>query len=271
MLSKNCLTYLFNKKLTFLIPIFFCIFYVATARAQPHKSIEIMVEDDSAPWSNPDGTGYTNDIVKAAFNEMKIKAHLIVVPYARCKRMALNGMVAACFNMSWLPEFEGQVKLAKYPLALYKADVFERIDKPLAKQKAGQCKLDKGIKVAIVNDYEYPSEVVSLAKSGTVFEKTHGDNQSLQMLAAGRMDAAIITTTDLSPIGFKLIEEKVEKKVRFAFNCGQATATIGFSVKHSDGVWGYQAYEDGYNRLVKEKKILKKIRRQWFPKSDGSP
>ena len=39
----------------------------APVAAMPANALEIAVEDDAAPWSQPDGTGYANDLVRAAF------------------------------------------------------------------------------------------------------------------------------------------------------------------------------------------------------------
>jgi len=60
------------------------------------KSVLIAVEDDAAPWSRSDGCGYANDLVIAAFKAVGIDVELKVVPYARCKRMAINADVVAC-------------------------------------------------------------------------------------------------------------------------------------------------------------------------------
>src|SRR5499433_2311933 len=76
----------------------------SSAEAQT-KSLVLAVEDDASPWSRPDGSGYANDVVRAAFKAVGVAVELQVVPYARCKRMALRGEVAGCFNMSPSPEF----------------------------------------------------------------------------------------------------------------------------------------------------------------------
>src|SRR5882672_3584311 len=62
------------------------------------KSLIIAVEDDAAPWSLADGTGYANDVVVAAFRAVGVDVQLRVMPYARCKRMAISGDVVACLS-----------------------------------------------------------------------------------------------------------------------------------------------------------------------------
>ena len=78
----------------------------ATPAPQP---MEIMVEDAALPWSAPDGSGYANDLVRAAYAAVNTEVRLTVVPYARCKTYVMQGAVAACFNMSPSPDQAGKV------------------------------------------------------------------------------------------------------------------------------------------------------------------
>lgn len=75
-------------------------------------------------------------------------------------------------------------------------------------------------------------------------------------------------TNDLQPLNKKLSDAKLQEKIRFLFNCGQETGSIGFSLKHPDGVWALKIYEEGYGRLAKNQIVLKKLHDQWFPKLD---
>ena len=91
------------------------ILFALPASAQT-KSLVIAVEDDAAPWSLADGSGYANDIVSIAFKAVGVDVQLKVVPYARCKRMVVNGDVAGCFSMSPAPELAGLVELSEQPI-----------------------------------------------------------------------------------------------------------------------------------------------------------
>lgn len=55
----------------------------------------IGAEDDAAPWSYADGTGYVNDVVRAAFQRSGRQVQYKVMPYARCKAMVLSGKLVA--------------------------------------------------------------------------------------------------------------------------------------------------------------------------------
>src|SRR4029077_8978886 len=79
----------------------------------------IAAEDDAAPWSQRDGTGFANDVVRAAFKAVGVEVDFSVVPYARGKDMALKGKVAACFSMTWVPELTGKIVFAEKPLFIF--------------------------------------------------------------------------------------------------------------------------------------------------------
>jgi ABC-type amino acid transport substrate-binding protein len=237
----------------------------STGNAQEaRETLTIMVEDAAAPWSKSDGTGYANDVVVAAFKEMGIEVRLRVVPYSRCKYMVLSGQVAACFNMSWQPEFEGKIKLAAQPIFKVSNDVFEHINAPLPKPPDGKCALPPGTFVGITRDYEYSAQVMALQSSGVVFENSLSDLTSLQKLAARRFQAALVMSNDLEVRNQKAKQSGTEDVVRFAFNCGKLDSTIGFSLAHPDGLRALQMYDEGYRR-IKANGALKDIHVRWFP------
>lgn len=235
----------------------------AVAQALP-QTLTILVEDAADPWSKSDGTGYSNDVVVAAFKAIGIEARLKVVPYARCKHQVLNGDVVACFNMTWQPELEGKVRLAEQPIYRVNNDVFESLDAPLPKPADGQCSLPPGTLLGITRDYEYSPQVVALETAGTTFESAQSDLQSLKKLAAHRIQAALVITNDLQDKMQRVVQAGTQKAVRFAFNCGTTTGTLGFSLAHPDGLRALHAYEEGY-RQIQANGVLQQIHARWFP------
>ncbi|MHC8353818.1 substrate-binding periplasmic protein [Pseudomonas sp. LB3P81] len=236
----------------------------AVSAQETHETMIIMVEDAAAPWSKRDGTGYANDIVVAAFKEMAVEVQLKVVPYARCKNMVLNGASVACFNMSWLPEFEGKIKLASQPIFTVNNDIFESIKTPLPKPREGTCTLPPGTVVGTVRGYEYSPQATALQSAGVVFESTDSDVQNLKKLAARRLSAAMIVTNDLEAKKQKAKQSGTEDAVQFAFNCGVETSTIGFSLTHPDGMRAMKMYDEGYRR-IQANGVLTQIHAHWFP------
>src|SRR5262245_14943835 len=79
------------------------------APAAMAQTVVIGAEDDAAPWSYADGTGYANDVVRLAFGSSGWKGRVKVMPYARCKALVLSGDLAACFSMSRTTELEARL------------------------------------------------------------------------------------------------------------------------------------------------------------------
>ncbi|MFL5814956.1 MAG: hypothetical protein ACJ763_15380 [Bdellovibrionia bacterium] len=222
-----------------------------------------MVENSAEPWSNPDGTGYANDIVVAAFKEMGVDVRLKVVPYSRCKAEAMEGNTTACVSMSWLPEFKGRIQLASKTLIVLDADVFENVHSPLPSTPNHKCKLPVGTRVGTVIGYEYPKQVMDLQRQGVIFESVNSDGQNINKLARNRIDAAVVITNHHEPKNKKVLKEHQEANVRLAFNCGTETGTIGFSLKNPDGAWARKIFESGYNKIV-QKDLLAEFEKKWF-------
>src|SRR5690349_7446181 len=78
--------------------------------------VTIDAEDDAAPWSMADGTGYVNDVVRAAFAAAGWKTTFRVVPYARCKFEVLTGQTAGCFTVGKSPEVAQHMLFAEKPI-----------------------------------------------------------------------------------------------------------------------------------------------------------
>ncbi len=247
----------------------FLSFHLQASAAESPAEVEIMFEDAAAPWSNPDGTGYANDVVEASFQEMNVKVRKQVVPYSRCKEMALAGKITACVSMTWLPEYKGLIELAKEPLIILNSDIFENKQNPLPRPPSNGCQLPPGKTIGVVRGYEYPSATMALQKKSGSWAVSGTDTQSLQRLALGRLDAAVVITNDLEPRNKKAVAAGVEEKVAFAFQCGQETGTIGFSLKSPLGIWARDTYKEGFRRL-KQKGGLDKIHQKWAPQNEGS-
>jgi hypothetical protein len=124
------------------------------------RSLVIAAEDDAAPWSATDGTGYANEVVIAAFKAVGVNVDLRVVPYARCKRMAMNGEVAGCLSMSPSSEFNGLIDLSTHPLFTCYAGYFYNVSRPPSVRR--QEDLRPKTVVGTVIGYEYPAVVADL-------------------------------------------------------------------------------------------------------------
>lgn len=228
--------------------------------AQAAEALEIMVEDRAAPWSQADGTGVANDIVRAAFDAAGVAVALRTVAYARCKYEVANGTVAACFSMSADPALAGKVVMPKRPLFQTRPQYFHNPQRPL--QAASEAEIRPGTVIGIVDGYEYPPAVAALAEHGVILEPIGSESANLKKLASGRIDAALVNLDELKSAQFLVRSAGVEGKVAPVFQSAQLDAYIGFSVKHSRGSWARDRFDEGF-AIIERNGKLRKILDQW--------
>lgn len=236
-----------------------------TGGAAQAADIELLVEDDAAPWSHADGTGYTNDVVKAAFAAVHLSVRLSVVPYARCRSAVVSGNAAGCFNMAWDDEFKGSVTFADQPLYSNYADVFENRVRPLNAKSATA--IPKGKVIGVVNGYEYPDDVNAARRQGAAtFKELRSEATALTMLSAHRLDGAVLMTNDIEPLTKKVAASGDRGDIVHAFRSGELKVYVGFSDRHADGPRAREKFNEGY-RLIQTDGTLNRIRHKWFPAS----
>ncbi len=226
--------------------------------------LTIMAEDASEPFSRADGTGYANDIVRAAFKAAHVNVRLDIVPYARCKKSLESGDTPACFAMSWAPDIKGVVKFSDQPIYEVYADIFR--NRRSASVITGIQDLRPGMVVGVVNGYEYPDAVDRLADHGIVLERGINELGILKMLASRRLDAAVVMTSDFSSPSQRLTAAGVTREVGFAFRSGVLKSYVGFSVRNPDGERARQAFNAGY-RVIIQNHTRDMIRDAWLKAS----
>jgi polar amino acid transport system substrate-binding protein len=239
----------------------------ATAAPAPDTSgtLEIAVENAAGPWSLPDGSGYANEIVVAAFHAVHTDVRLQVVPYARCKQMVVEGLVAGCFSMSRLPELEATVAFANVPLFVCRSDYFQNLSKPVPAKRAAD--LPKGTTVGIVLGYEYPDSLYDLVRNGQiVLDDAATEEINLRKLADGRIQATILNYDDIKTADYLLAEAGVTGKVNLAFPGGVLPSFIGFSRKHPRGLAALARFNEGV-RIITASGVATQIKAAWAAKT----
>ncbi|MET0857987.1 MAG: transporter substrate-binding domain-containing protein [Telluria sp.] len=157
--------------------------------------VQILVEDAASPWSNRDGTGYANDLVRAAFEAAGVTVDLTVVPYARCKTLVRQGGAVACFSMSDDLDMAKLVRFSDKPLFSVTPRFYYNVSRAPRARSVEQ--LNAGMRVGIVLGYEYPPFVAQLAARGVVLENGRSDVANLRKLAVGRLDFALVMTDEM--------------------------------------------------------------------------
>lgn len=223
--------------------------------------LTIMVEDASEPFSRADGSGYANDIVRAAFAASHIDVRLDVVPYARCKLSVLQGKTPACFAMSWSPEFAGKIAFSDQPLFHVYADIFR--NGGTGGKLAGAADFRKGAVLGVVNEYEYSASINQLANRGVVFYRGIDELAILNMLSRRRIDAAVIMTSDFVDGHKRLLAAGVSDTVAFGYRGGTLNSYIGFSLLNPKGQEARREFNEGY-KIILRNGTAAKIKNNWM-------
>ena len=230
--------------------------------ANAAETVELAAEDDAAPWSQKDGTGYANEVVVAAFKAVGVEAKLLVMPYARCKHLVVEGEIAGCFSMSKVPELADTVAFADKPLFVCYSDYFQNVNKPVVVK--GATELPRGTRVGTVEGYEYPASVYALKDKGViVFENCTSEELNLKKLADNRLDLALINYNETKPAEFLLASIAASGKLAPALRSGTLDSFLGFSRKHKQGLWALEKFNAGMKR-ISEDGTLKAIEAKWI-------
>jgi polar amino acid transport system substrate-binding protein len=233
-------------------------------RAPESETIDIGVEDAAAPWSQADGTGFANDVVRAAFSAVGVDIRMHVLPYARCKQHVVKGELVACVSMSPAPELTGVVRFSARPLFVFTCDFFERPDRPLARRID---ELAPGTRVGTVHGYEYPPEMLEhLRRRRAVLEPAPTEEINLRKLAAGRLDAAVVNRDTVKSPDWVVARAGVSGKVRSVFRIGAMPGYIGFSLAHKNGTALADRFDAGYARIIASGEF-DRIQRRWIERS----
>ena len=223
--------------------------------------LTIIAEDSQSPWSYPDGTGYANDVVRAAYAAVGVRVQLIVQPYARCKQNVLNGLAAGCFSMSSAPELEGKVIFSEAPLFICHADYMHRVDMPL--EATSEETIRRKIVVGSVIGYEYPPSLARLRDNGlVVLEEANSELLNLKNWTRdGSMPRSSTTTRSrrISTCAPRLVCDVI---IRPAFRSGELKSYIGFSTRHLRGHWARERFDAGF-AIIRKNGVLLALTEKW--------
>lgn len=231
-----------------------CIVMCSTASQARADQITLGAEDDAAPWSYADGTGYVNDVVKAAFQEVGWEVQLKVIPYSRCKALAVAGKLAGCFSASRTPELESALLYPNEPVFNAQNLLIARADSTWSSCKPTAWG-DQTL-IGLVRGYEYADAVSALQQEGKVkFDYADSEVSNLRKLKAGRIDATVVTVDEVKRLDGLARLANTAASFKTVCDFGVAAAYVTFSRLHVQGAAARAAFDEGYARLVKRRAI----------------
>ncbi|CAN5903327.1 ABC transporter substrate-binding protein [soil metagenome] len=233
---------------------------LSVAGRPPLSPLDVAVEDAADVWSRGDGTGYANDIVRAAFRAGGIEPRFHVVPYARCKAMVIQALVPACLSMSRDATIPASVVFADSANFTFHSDFYQNVRRPL--RVATAALLPRGSLVGVVRGYEYPDAIHRLERLGIIRLVVAGNEvTNLRKLADGRLDAALVNTDATKRASDLLERSGVRGRITFAFDGGSLPAYVGFSMRHPRGKHALARYTG--RRAIAANGTLAIIERNW--------
>jgi len=230
-------------------------------RARERIPVDVAVEDAADVWSRRDGTGYANDIVRAAFRAAGYEPVLHPMPYARCKAALTRSQVPVCFSMSRDPSIAPWIAFSDSANFVFTTDFYHAVAHPLPGQSPAQ--LRRGTVVGAVLGYEYPDTVYRLARRGVIrLEYANSETINLRKLADGRLDAALVNTDSTKRTEDLVARAGVTHRVAVAFRAGMLPGFVGFSLRHPMGAELRARYNAG-RRLIATNGTLAAIKSRW--------
>jgi len=186
------------------------------------ETITLGAENDWVPYANQDGSGMSNEIVRAACKTVGIDASFQVGPYNRLLKDVRDGAILGAFNVPREQSNEDLYLFGKTPLFTALSAYYHNRDQPLTVTRKEA--LVNGEKVGVVFDYGY-GDFFSKNDRITKIE-VRSDLLNLRKLAKGRIDATILYDKTAK----KLIEENgLTDKIEKAFDSESADIYVAFS------------------------------------------
>ena len=223
-----------------------CVWISLSAWSQ--TPVAIGAEDDAAPWSYADGTGYVNDVVRLAFARVGWQTDLKVMPYARCKYLAIKGELAACFSASKQAELQDKLTYSQRPVFAAQNWLIAREDSNW--QGCDPKTWPRAPQIGTVREYEYRPALVQLfAARQALKAETDSEVSNLRKLQAGRIDMAVVTVDPIKRLETLSIQAQTNTPLKTVCDLGSEPAFVAFSKTHAQGLAAQAAFDKGYAQL----------------------
>lgn len=157
------------------------------ASTDPAMLIRIAAEDNWPPFSDSQGRGLSEQLVKAAFATQGYQITTVVVPYARALYSTRQGDTDACWNVTRQHNTEQEFTLHKIPLFTADSSFYYYL-KPQPYPSVTQ--IPDGAAVGVILGYEY-GDLYEQHKHRFDLVQVSTHTQLIGLLNSGKLDLAI--------------------------------------------------------------------------------
>ncbi|WP_191253489.1 substrate-binding periplasmic protein [Kordiimonas sediminis] len=203
---------------------------------------ELGAEDSWSPFSNPDGTGISNTIVKEAFRAEGVQVAFKVGPYARLLRLVETGDLVGLFNVTREPSTESKYLFGREKLFRAKTAYYHHVDRPLTVSAYDQ--LQNGEMIGMILGYEYGPFI--LQNSNVQKIRVNRQENLILMLERGRIDAAILFDAIAA---IQLEKSNTTGIIKRAFDGQHSDIYVAFSRLHPDAEYLLEKLDAGLRKL----------------------
>ncbi len=210
------------------------------------ETITLGAENDWVPYSNQDGTGMANEIVRAAYQAVGIEVKFNVGPYNRLLKMVRDGELLGAFNVPKEKSNENDYLFGKTPIFTAHSAYYFNKAHPLSVGRKEDLK--NGERIGVVFDYGYGDFFSSNDKIVKI--PVRSDQLNIRKLAKGRIDATIL----YDKTARKLLSEVILK----AFDSESGNIYVAFSKRFPKAQYYADKLDEGLAD-IKASGILKKI------------
>ena len=212
------------------------------AMATAAQALTLAVEDAWEPYANPDGTGMSVDIVRAAFDSVGVEVNFETVPYARLLQEVQVGKYVGGFNVAREPSREDAFLWGREMLFLARPHYYHYRGRPLQAPSAQG--LLNGERVGVILGYEYGELFHDNRQVAKVWGKRH--DQIIRMLQAGRVDSIILFEKTANLF---LGDMNLHNEIFAAFPGEPSRIYVAFSRQHPEAGHYLEKLDQGLARI----------------------
>ncbi len=214
-----------------------------------NENVEILAEDEWPPYSNIDGSGIANSLLRTAYEEVNITSDFKILPFARIKEKLKAGVSILGISFGNVSVNRRKYLFGKKPLFSVSSHFYVLKDSSLLSLK-NMNDLDSSIKVGIIVGYNY-GDFIDLNKNNITLERVATHFQNFEKLRRKRVDMILL----YDDIAAELIKKnKFEGLLKKVFKGESLDIYAAFSKKHKDSKYFMDKLDKGLSLIKKNKK-----------------
>ncbi len=232
-----------------------CVWQSAMAK----DMVRLGAEADWLPFSgNVSGrpTGFSVEVVRAAYEEAGVDVVFVSYPYARCLELARRGVLDGCFDIIRNREREATFLWHRRPLLHARIAIYAR---STAENEQLVAEDLSGRSVAVTLGYEY-GDAIDLNPRIKRYEVLRDEN-GFRMLKAGRVDYMLAYRTVANQL-FERWKNDFEGQFKEVGVAYEADVFVGFSLVHATSGRYAALLDDGLDK-VRRNGRYRQLQERW--------